>query len=153
MLAVNIFILWPPTVCDIGLCLLLMITGPPYSNLFFILFTCSRNYNGMACCVSWLDAWSICLMGSLQWVCFRFQRCQLAELLDRDAGWGSLWCFSWISEQRSKGITYRMEFKTCRKQVVLERLGDISAVCSHCCLMVQVHVPCMFVVVEAWTKI
>jgi hypothetical protein len=34
----------------------------------------------------------------------------------------------------------------------LERLGDISAVCSHCDLMVQHHVNCMFVVAELWTE-
>jgi hypothetical protein len=28
--------------------------------------------------------------------------------------------------------------------MVLERLSDISAVCSHCCLMVSDHVTCMF---------
>jgi hypothetical protein len=32
--------------------------------------------------------------------------------------------------------------------VVLERSGDISAVCSHCYLIVQDHVICMFMVVE-----
>jgi hypothetical protein len=31
---------------------------------------------------------------------------------------------------------------------MLERLGDINAVCSHCCLIVQDYVTCMFVVVE-----
>jgi hypothetical protein len=35
---------------------------------------------------------------------------------------------------------------------MLERLGDISAVYSHCCLMVQDNVSCMFVVVELWTE-
>jgi hypothetical protein len=34
----------------------------------------------------------------------------------------------------------------------LERLDDISAVCSHCGLMVQHHVTCMSVVVELWTE-
>jgi hypothetical protein len=41
------------------------------------------------------------------------------------------------SEQRSKARTYRIKDRTCRKHVVLENLGDISVVCSHCCLMVQ----------------
>jgi hypothetical protein len=31
--------------CDISLYLLFMIPKHIYSNLFFILFTCSRNYN------------------------------------------------------------------------------------------------------------
>jgi hypothetical protein len=125
-----------------------MSIGPQYSNLFFILFTCSTNYNDVVCCVSWSEAWSVCLMGSLQWVCCRFQRCHLLELLDKDAGQGSLYCFFWISEQRSKDKTCRTESKTCHKQVVLEGLCDINTVCSHCCLMVQVHVTCMFVTVE-----
>jgi hypothetical protein len=43
----------------IGLCLLLMIIGHIYSNLFFILFTCSRNYNDVVCCVSLSEAWSV----------------------------------------------------------------------------------------------
>jgi hypothetical protein len=34
--------------------------------------------------------------------------------------------------------------------VVLERLSDISVVCSQCCLMVQDHVTCMFMLVELW---
>jgi hypothetical protein len=46
-----------------------------------------------------------------------------------------------------------MKSRTCHKQVVLEILDDISVICSHCCLMVQVHVTCMFVAVEVWTKI
>jgi hypothetical protein len=57
------------------------------------------------------------------------------------------------SEQRLKGRRCHMESRTCPKHVVLERLGDISAVCSHCCLMVQVHVTYMFVALEVWTKI
>jgi hypothetical protein len=36
--------------------------------------------------------------------------------------------------------------------VVLERLGDISAVCSHYYLIVQDNVICNFVVVEVWTE-
>jgi hypothetical protein len=36
--------------------------------------------------------------------------------------------------------------------VILERLGDISAVCSHCGLMIQDHVTYMLVVVELWTE-
>jgi hypothetical protein len=51
-----------------------------------------------------------------------------------------------------KGRTCRTEFRTCHKQVVLERLCDISVLCSHCCLMVQIHVTCMFMVVEVRTK-
>jgi hypothetical protein len=34
----------------------------------------------------------------------------------------------------------------------VERLDDISAFCSHCCLMVQDHVTCMFMVIELWTE-
>jgi hypothetical protein len=37
-------------------------------------------------------------------------------------------------------------------KVVLERLGDISAVCSHCCFIVQDHVICMFLVIDVWTE-
>jgi hypothetical protein len=36
--------------------------------------------------------------------------------------------------------------------MMLERLGDISAVCSHYCLMVQDHMSFMFMTVELWTK-
>jgi hypothetical protein len=36
--------------------------------------------------------------------------------------------------------------------VILERLGDINTVCSHCCFMVPDHVSCIFEVVELWTK-
>jgi hypothetical protein len=36
--------------------------------------------------------------------------------------------------------------------VVFERLGDNSAVCSHCCFMLSDHVSCMFEAVELWTK-
>jgi hypothetical protein len=36
--------------------------------------------------------------------------------------------------------------------MVLERLGDISAVCSHCCFIVLDHVSCMFEAVELWTE-
>jgi hypothetical protein len=50
-------------------------------------------------------------------------------------------------------MSHGTEARTCHKHVVLERLGDISEVCSHCCLMVQDHVTCMFVVVEVWTEI
>jgi hypothetical protein len=32
-----------------------------------------------------------------------------------------------------------MKARICYKHVVLERLDDISAICSHCCLMVQDH--------------
>jgi hypothetical protein len=39
--------------------------------------------------------------------------------------------------------------RTC---LVLERLDDISAVCSHCGIMVQDYVTCMFMVVELWTE-
>jgi hypothetical protein len=35
---------------------------------------------------------------------------------------------------------------------VLKILGDISAVCSYCYLMVPDHVTCMFEAVEIWTK-
>jgi hypothetical protein len=31
-------------------------------------------------------------------------------------------------------------------------LDDISTICSHCCLIVQDHVICNFVVVEVWTE-
>jgi hypothetical protein len=32
------------------------------------------------------------------------------------------------------------------------RLGDISTICSHCCLIVHDHMTCLLVVVEVWTK-
>jgi hypothetical protein len=35
---------------------------------------------------------------------------------------------------------------------MLEKLTDISAVYSHCCLMVQDHVTCMIVIVKLWTE-
>jgi hypothetical protein len=40
-------------VCDIDLLLLFMISGHLCSNLFFILFTGSKNYNDVVCCGSW----------------------------------------------------------------------------------------------------
>jgi hypothetical protein len=73
----------------IDLQLVPMITGRVYSNIFFS-WTCNRNYNGVVHCVSWSKDWSIWIIGSLQWVCYRFQLCHLLELLDKDAGWGSL---------------------------------------------------------------
>jgi hypothetical protein len=36
--------------------------------------------------------------------------------------------------------------------VILERLGDISKVYSHCCLMVLDHVTCMFNAIEVWIE-
>jgi hypothetical protein len=45
-----------------------------------------------------------------------------------------------------------LSHRTCHKQVMLERLGDISVVYSHCCLMIQDHVTCIFMVVEVWTE-
>jgi hypothetical protein len=49
---------------------------------------------------------------------------------------------------QGEGLSHR----TCHKQVMLERLGDISAIYSHCYLMVQDHVTCIFMVVEVWTE-
>jgi hypothetical protein len=35
---------------------------------------------------------------------------------------------------------------------MLKKLGDISVVCSHFCLIVQDHVTCLFMTVEVWSE-